>query len=74
VIYVAIVNFREMEYPAWIFVLAVEAIYICLAFTPAFMLLIGLKTKTWHWVFITIVEAIVFAVALNAIRLDYVRA
>lgn len=53
-----------MQYPEWIIVLTLEAIFLCLAFTPAFMLLKRLKTKTWHWVFIGTVEAIVIALTL----------
>ena len=67
VIYVAIANFREMQFPAWLVVLAMEAIFVCLSFTPAFMLLKGWKTKTWHWVLIGIVEAIVVALVLIAL-------
>jgi len=67
VIYVAIANFREMQFPAWIVVLILEAIFVCLAFTPAFMLLKGLKTKTWHWVIIGIAEVIVVAATLFAL-------
>ena len=67
VIYVAIANFRETKYPVWLNVLVMEALFICLAFTPAFMLLMGFKTKTWQRVFIGIVEAIVVALALIAI-------
>lgn len=59
VVYVAVVNFREMQYPEWIFVLGLEGISACLAFTPAVMLFKGLKTKTWHWIFIGLTEAIV---------------
>lgn len=58
-IYVAVVNFREMQYPQWLFVLTLEAVFAGVAFTPAAMLLKGLKTKTWHWVVIGIVEALV---------------
>lgn len=67
VIYVAIANFREMQFPAWLVVLAMEAIFVCLSFTPAFMLLKGWKTKTWHWVLIGILEAIVVALVLIAL-------
>jgi hypothetical protein len=67
VIYVAIANFREMQFPAWIIVLALEAIFVCLAFTPAFMLFKGFKTKTWHWAFIGIIEVIVVALVLFAL-------
>ncbi|HXC37006.1 MAG TPA: hypothetical protein VNV43_14100 [Candidatus Acidoferrales bacterium] len=66
VIYVAIANFREMQFPAWLVVLAMEAIFVCLSFTPAFMLLKGWKTKTWHWVVIGIAETIVVALVLIA--------
>ena len=37
--------------------------YICMAFTPAVMFLTGLRTKTWQWVSIATVEAIVLAPA-----------
>jgi hypothetical protein len=67
VIYVAIANFREMQFPAWLVVLAMEAIFVCLSFTPAFMLFKGWKTKTWHWVVIGILEAIVVALVLIAL-------
>ncbi|HEV2329697.1 MAG TPA: hypothetical protein VGY56_13025 [Verrucomicrobiae bacterium] len=67
VIYVAIANFREMQFPAWLVVLAMEVIYACLSLTPAFMLLKGWKTKTWHWVIIVLVEAIVAALVLFAL-------
>jgi hypothetical protein len=67
IIYVAIANFREMVFPAWLVVLIMEAVFVCLAFTPAFMLLRGLKIKTWHWVLIGIVEAIVVALTLYAL-------
>lgn len=63
VIYVAIANFREMQYPQWLYVLIWEAIYVCLAFTPAFMLLKGFKTKTWQWMLIGVVEVIVVGLA-----------
>jgi hypothetical protein len=55
-----------MQYPEWIYVLTLEAIFVCLSFTPAFMLLKGLQTKRWHWVLIGIAEAIVIALALYA--------
>lgn len=67
VIYVAIVNFRELPSPQWIVVLFIEAIFVCFAFTPAFMLFKGFKTKTWHWVVVGIIEATVIAVALFAL-------
>jgi hypothetical protein len=67
VIYVAIANFKEMQYPEWIFVLALESSFVCLAFAPAFMLLKGFKTRPWHWVVIGAVEAIIIAVALYAL-------
>jgi cell division protein FtsW (lipid II flippase) len=67
VIYVAIANFREMQFPAWIVVLAMEAVFVCLSFTPAFMFFKGWKTKTWHSVVIGIVEAIVVALVLIAL-------
>jgi cell division protein FtsW (lipid II flippase) len=67
VIYVAIANFREMQYPQWLYVLIWEAIYVFLAFTPAFMFFRKLKTKTWHWVSVGVVEVIVVVVALYAL-------
>jgi hypothetical protein len=67
VVYVAIANFKEMQYPEWMFVLALELIFVCMAFTPAFMFLKKLKTKTWHWVVISVVEAIVIGIASYAI-------
>lgn len=67
VICVAVINFREMPYPQWIAVLVIEAIFVCFAFTPAFMLLRGFKTKTWHWVVIGMAEVVVVAVALYAV-------
>lgn len=67
VIYVAIANFREMQYPEWLYVLALEMIYVCLSFTPALMVLKGLKTEKWHWVVIGIVEVIVLALAVYAL-------
>ena len=67
VIYVAIANFRETKYPVWLNVLVIEALFVCLAFTPAFMLLTDYKTKTWHRIFIGIVEAIVIALVLLAL-------
>lgn len=69
VIYVAIANFREMQFPAWLVVLLLEVIFVCLAFTPAFMFLRGLNTKTWHWVLIGIAEVIVVALILGALAL-----
>ncbi|MGH8022991.1 MAG: hypothetical protein ACRED1_05390 [Limisphaerales bacterium] len=66
VIYVAIANFREMQYPQWVYVLVLEAIFVCLSFTPGLMLLMGLKTRTWHRVLMVVVEAIVLALALLA--------
>lgn len=69
VIYVAIANFREMQFPAWLVVLALEVVFVCLALTPAFMLIKGLKTKTWHWVVIGTGEVIVFALVLAALFL-----
>ncbi|HTV43188.1 MAG TPA: hypothetical protein VMF08_21665 [Candidatus Sulfotelmatobacter sp.] len=71
VIYVAITNFRELEFPAWLVVLIMEAVFVCLAFTPAFMLLRGLKTKTSHWVIIGVTEAVVIALILLALGLFY---
>ncbi|HXC37007.1 MAG TPA: hypothetical protein VNV43_14105 [Candidatus Acidoferrales bacterium] len=68
VICAAVASFREPYYPDdWPYELAFAAIYVCLAFTPAFMLLMGLTTKTWHWVFIGIAEAIVVGLALFAL-------
>jgi hypothetical protein len=67
VIYVAVVNFREMQYPEWLFVLGLEAIFACLAFAPAVMLVKGLKTKMWHWIFIGIVEALVMGFVAYAL-------
>jgi hypothetical protein len=67
VIYVTITNFREMEFPAWLVVLVLDAVWICLTFAPAFMLLRGLNTKTWHWVLIGIAEAVVIALTLFAL-------
>jgi hypothetical protein len=67
VIYVTVVNFREMQYPEWIFVLALEAVFACLAFAPAGMLLKGLRTKTWHWVIIGIMEALVMGLVAYAL-------
>jgi len=67
VIYVAVANFREMQFPEWLIVLILETIYVCLSFTPAFMVLKGLKTKRWHWVLISTAEAIVLALVLCAI-------
>jgi hypothetical protein len=67
VIYVAIVNFRELPYPSWCVVLMLEVLFALWAFTPAFMLIKGLKTKTWQWVFIGIVEVIVLGIALFAL-------
>lgn len=67
IIYVAIVNFRELPYPQWIVVLVIEALFVGWSFTPAFILFKGYKTKTWHWVFIGIVEAIVIAIALFSV-------
>lgn len=69
VIYVATANFREMQFPAWVVVLLLEVIFVCVAATPVFMLLKGLKTKTWHWVLIGIVEAIVLALSLFGISI-----
>jgi hypothetical protein len=63
VIYVAIVNFHEMPNAQWIVVLFIEAIFVCLSFTPAFMLFKGFKTKTWHWVVVGIIEATVIVIA-----------
>lgn len=62
VIYVAIVNFRELPYPQWIVVLLIETIFVCFAFIPAFMLIKGHKTKTWNWRFIGVMEAIVIGI------------
>jgi cell division protein FtsW (lipid II flippase) len=67
VIYVAIANFREMQYPQWLYVLIWETIYVCLAFAPAFMFFRKLKTKTWHWILIGVVEVIVVGSALYAL-------
>lgn len=67
VIYVAIANFRELEFPAWVVVLLLEAFFVCLSFTPAFMLFKGFKTKTWHWVVIGTVEVIVIGVMVCAV-------
>ena len=65
VIYAGIANFREPYHdPDWPYQLALATIYVCLAFTPAFMFLKGLKTKTWHWVLTTIAEVIVLPLAL----------
>ena len=47
--------------------LGLATVYACLAVTPALMLLTGFKNKTWHWVFISIVEVIVITVALYAL-------
>lgn len=66
VVYVAIVNFRELPSPQWIVVLLIETIFVCLSFAPAFMLFKGMKTKKPNWVFIGIVEAIALAVVLFA--------
>lgn len=67
IVYVAIVNFRELPYPQWVVVLVIEAIFVGCSFVPAFMLLKGYKTKTWHWVLIGIVEAIVIAITLFSV-------
>ena len=67
VIYVAIVNFRDLPSPQWIIVLFIEAFFVCLSFTPAFMLFKGFKAKTWHWVVVGTVEAVVMAIALFAL-------
>jgi hypothetical protein len=48
----------------WLDDLALGAIFICLALTPAFMFLMGLKKKTWHWAFIVIAEVTVIAFVL----------
>lgn len=66
VIYVAIANFREMQFPQWLYVLVLEGIFVCLSIIPGWMLLKGWKTKPWHWVVIGVVEAIVIAEALCA--------
>jgi hypothetical protein len=66
IIYVTIVNFHEMPNSGWAEVLAMQAIFICLSFTPAVMFILGLKTKTLQWVVIAIVEAIVMALAAIA--------
>ena len=67
VIYVTITNFREMEFPAWVVVLVIDAVWVCLTFAPAFMLLRGLNTKTWHWALIGIMEVIVVALGICAL-------
>ena len=67
VIYVAFVNFRELPYPQWVVVLFIEALFVCFAFTPAFMLIQGMKTKMPNWVFIGIVEAFVIGIMLCVI-------
>lgn len=67
VIYVAVANFREMQYPQWVYVLVLEAIFVCVAFTPGLMLLMGLKTRTWHRVLISVLEAVVLVLVLLAV-------
>ena len=67
VIYVAITNFKALPYPSWCIVLVIEAVFVCVAFTPAYMLFKGYKTKTWHWVVIGIIEAIVIAITVWAL-------
>lgn len=64
-IYVAIDNFRQFPDwdPDWPYEVALTALYASLAFTPAFMFLTGLKTKTWQWVLIGIAEVIVVGLA-----------
>lgn len=55
------------DYPPDPFTLVLIAIYAALAITPVFMFLKGIKTKTWHWVSIAIVEVIVLAPALDIV-------
>jgi phosphate/sulfate permease len=64
-IYLVINTHWGPDYPPDPFTFVLIGIYVCLAITPAFMFLKGLKTKTWHWVSIAIVEAIVLAPVLG---------
>jgi hypothetical protein len=70
---VIISNFREPA-PDWPRDLAVDIISICLSFAPAIMLLMGLKNRIWHWVFIGIVEATVIGFFVYLTFFTYARA
>lgn len=62
--YILVTESKENHSGGWLYELLVLLIYVCLSFTPGVMFLTGLRTKMWHWVFTTVVEAIVLAPAL----------
>jgi hypothetical protein len=63
-IYIVFTNVSQLNYPPDSYTLALVAIYLTLAFMPAFMFLKASKTKTLQWVFTAMVEVIVLAPAL----------
>jgi hypothetical protein len=71
VIYVLITDFTTTDQILPI-ELTLAVVFVCLAFAPAFMLLMGLKTRTWHRALILIAETIVVTLVLSYTVADYV--